>query len=63
MSEIPDDIMKVASSSYWDPDYVNDPIVLARAILAERERCWFIVKEKSEGDLDLAAFLIMKGDK
>lgn len=69
MSEIPEDIMKAAEICA-DDLYFRDSLErgegeqhIAKAILAERERCWFIVKEKSEGDLDFAAFLIMKGDK
>ena len=62
MSEIPEDIVETAERLWKGHEGESGPSVIARAVMAERERCWFIVKEKAEGDVDFAAFLIMKGD-
>lgn len=39
MNEIPEDIIAAAENAYWDPECESTPMVIARAILAERERC------------------------
>ena len=63
MTEIPENIKEAAYEAMRHVDDSGALGVISKAILAERERCWFIVKEKSEGDMDFAAFLIMKGDE
>lgn len=39
MNEMPEDIIAAAENAYWDPECESTPMVIARAILAERERC------------------------
>jgi len=52
MTDIPDDIMKLARSLAVDgfADYFNAPQKIAAALLAERKRCAAIVK--AHGALD-----------